>query len=193
MQYDRLTRAAVLAGDEGAWRTWYDQTYDGLYQYVLWRCGGRHDWADEVVQETWMTAVRRIRRFDPARASFAAWLRGIATNVLRNHVRRHMTRKRHIQPLDGSPVVDGSNGRPIEQEERSRRIMRTLATLPDQYEAVLRAKYVDRQTTAQIAEVGGETIKAVESRLGRARAAFRKTYEKFESNGKPTELNNGPS
>ena len=40
--------------------------------------------ADDVVQETWLTAVRRIRAFDPERGPFAAWLRGIAANVLRN-------------------------------------------------------------------------------------------------------------
>ena len=37
--------------------------------------------ADEVVQETWLVAVRRVRSFDPGQASFLAWLRGIAANV----------------------------------------------------------------------------------------------------------------
>lgn len=193
VQYDRAVRAAVLAGDEAAWRAWYDETFDALYGYVRWRCGGRCDWTDEIVQETWMTAVRRIRRFDPARASFAAWLRGIAANVLRNHVRRQRSRQRRVQPLDGSPVVEGNNGRPANHDEQSRRIMRTLDTLPEAYEAVLRAKYVDRLTVAQIATAGDETAKAVESRLARARAAFREMYEKFERNGQATEVDNGCS
>ncbi len=88
VQREELLRGAVLAGNENAWRTWYDETFDELYRYVRWRCGGRRDWADEIVQETWLTAVRRMRRFDPRKGSFLAWLRGIAANLLRNELRR---------------------------------------------------------------------------------------------------------
>ena len=45
------------------------------------------------------------------------------------------------------------------------------------YEAVLRAKYLDRQTVEEIAAARGETMKAVESLLSRARQAFREAYE----------------
>ena len=52
-----------------------------------------------------------------------------------------------------------------------------LAALPDHYEAVLRAKYLDRQTVDEIAAGRGESAKAVESLLGRARQAFREAYD----------------
>ncbi|HJT76533.1 MAG TPA: sigma factor, partial [Gemmataceae bacterium] len=78
---ERILRRAVLAGDERAWQTWYDECFDGLYAYVAWRCAGLRDLADEVVQETWLTAVRRVRAFDPDRGPFAGWLCGIAANV----------------------------------------------------------------------------------------------------------------
>src|SRR5260370_15427773 len=84
---ERGLHAAVLAGDERAWSTFYADSFDGLYAYVRWRCAGLHDLADEVVQETWLVAVRRIRSFVPENGSFAGWLRGIATNVIRNHLR----------------------------------------------------------------------------------------------------------
>ena len=90
----RGLRDAVRAGDETAWRTLYQESFAGLYAYVLWRCGGLRDAADEVVQETWLTAVRRVGRFDPARGDFASWLRGIAANLLRNHFRRTSRRER---------------------------------------------------------------------------------------------------
>src|SRR5207248_2333840 len=44
---ERSLREAVLAGDEQAWRQWYDECCDGLYAYLLWRCGGLRDHADE--------------------------------------------------------------------------------------------------------------------------------------------------
>ena len=37
---ERGLRDAVLAGDERAWRSWYDEAYAGLFAYVHWRCGG---------------------------------------------------------------------------------------------------------------------------------------------------------
>jgi hypothetical protein len=37
---ERGLKEAVLAGDERAWRTLYDEAYAGLYAYVHWRCGG---------------------------------------------------------------------------------------------------------------------------------------------------------
>src|SRR5215475_2988186 len=97
---ERALRRAVLAGDESAWRAWYDECFDALLGYVLWRCGGLRDAAEEVVQETWLTAVRRVRHFDPDAGTFAGWLRGIAANLLRNHFRR-VRRPDVLAPLNG--------------------------------------------------------------------------------------------
>jgi RNA polymerase sigma-70 factor (ECF subfamily) len=56
------------------------------------------------------------------------------------------------------------------------RVAEALAGLPDRYEQVLRAKYLDRLTVDQIAAGWGETPKAIESLLTRARQAFREAY-----------------
>src|SRR5262245_520545 len=77
-------RAAVLAGDERAWREWYDATYDDLRSYAHWRCAGLDQLADEVVQETWLTAVLRTRDFDPYKGSFRSSPSGIAPHSVRN-------------------------------------------------------------------------------------------------------------
>src|SRR5690348_7540797 len=98
VERERELRRAVLAGEEFAWRTLYDAAFAELYAYVLWRSGGLRERADEVTQETWLIAVRRLRSFDPSAGSFAAWLRGIAVNVLRNHFRRETHCARRTQP-----------------------------------------------------------------------------------------------
>jgi RNA polymerase sigma-70 factor (ECF subfamily) len=165
---------AVLAGDERAWEVLYTEAFDGLHAYVGWRCAGLRDLAEEVVQETWLTAVRRIRSFEPARGSFAGWLRGIAANVLRNHLRRQDRRNGRSLPQSLS-TADA-----LEQREQAERIARALAELPEHYEAVLRAKYLDDQSVADIAAARGETPKAVESLLTRARQAFREAYLNLE-------------
>ncbi len=174
-------RSAVLAGDETAWQTWYDETFPGLYAFVRWRCAGLNDWADDVVQETWLTAIRRIRAFDPDQASFADWLRGIAANLLRNRLRK----RRSAPSLNGQPAAlaraqsSGSDDR--RERDRAEQIAHALSRLPERYEAALRAKYLDQQSVAQMAEAWNETPKAVESLLTRAREAFRQEYQRLES------------
>lgn len=177
---ERALRSAVLAGDERAWQEWYHESFQGLYAYVAWRCAGLRDLTDEVVQDTWLVAVRRIRRFDPEAGSFKAWLRGIAANVLRNHLRRRRRAANHTLPLSGPYPAPDSAAQAIAERERAERIARALAGLPERYETVLRAKYLDQQTVAQIAAAQGETPKTIESLLTRARQAFREVYQQLE-------------
>ena len=172
---ERAIRDAVLAGDAGAWRRWYDAHFDRLAAYARWRCGGLRDLADDVLQETWLVAVRRLGRFDPAKGTFFDWLCGIASNAARNAVRarcRQKARTRPLAPGDDRPTPDTS-----EATDKAERVAAALAALPDHYEAVLRAKYLDRQTVDEIAAGRGESAKAVESLLGRARQAFREAYD----------------
>jgi RNA polymerase sigma-70 factor, ECF subfamily len=167
---ERTLHRAVLAGDPQAWQTWYDATFAPLDAYFVWRCAGLRDLADDVAQQTWLTAVRRIRDFDPSKGTFLSWLRGIAANVVRGQLRRRMPQ----------PLVDEDYPTPAdcgtERREQSEQIARALAGLPDRYEAVLRAKYLDQLAVAATAMQWHETPKAVESLLVRARQAFRAAY-----------------
>src|SRR5262249_7658 len=107
---EQRRRAAVLAGDEHACPEWYDTTSDHVRAYAHWACAGLHPLADEVGQETWLTAVRRVRAFDPARASFRSWIFGIAANVVRDHLRSADAERRRAVALAGAePVAPGSS------------------------------------------------------------------------------------
>jgi RNA polymerase sigma-70 factor (ECF subfamily) len=176
---DRAVRDAVLAGDVAAWRAWYAAHFDRLAAYARWRCGGLADLADDVIQEAWLTAVRRLRSFDPEKAPFFAWLCGIAANAARNAIRsrrRHRDRTRPLQPDDDAPAEPARD--PLVEREKAERVAAALAELPEHYEAVLRAKYLDQLTVDDIAARRGDSPKAVESLLSRARQAFREAFEK---------------
>lgn len=164
---ERLLWTAVLAGDDRAWRALYDASFDGLYAYALWRCAGLRDVADDIAQETWLIAVRRLVKFDPGRASFLTWLRGIAGNLARNHFRKE--KRRPVQPL-GDIDVPSAGG---ECRDEAESIAGALSGLPEHYELVLRSKYLDQNSVAAIAAERGESVKAVESLLTRARQALR--------------------
>ncbi len=139
----------------------------------LWRCGGWRELADEVLQDTWLTAIRRIRSFKPEAGSFRGWLCGIAVNVLRNQLRSQRRRAARQESLNGEVGHDDLAAGKREQAER---VARALAGLSERHELVLRLKYFEQKSVAAIAAEWRETEKAVESLLTRARAAFREAY-----------------
>jgi RNA polymerase sigma-70 factor (ECF subfamily) len=170
---ERGLRDAVSAGDERAWRTWFESEYAPLEAYVQWRCGSLRELIDDVLQETWLTAVRRIRAFNPEAGPFHNWLCGIAANVLRNHLRCRRRRTARLEPLNGEV---GHDDPAIVERERAERIAIALAGLSERHELALRLKYLEQKSVAEIAASWGETEKAVESLLTRARTAFREAY-----------------
>lgn len=171
---EQVIRAAVRAGDPAAWRVWFDAHYERLAGYVRWRCAGLTDLADDVLQEAWLVAVRRVNTFDPAKGAVFDWLCGIASNAARNAIRARLRRKARSRPLlDG----DDRAAAVADATEKAERVAAALAALPDHYEAVLRAKYLDGRTVDGIAAERGDSPKAVESLLTRAREAFRAAYE----------------
>jgi RNA polymerase sigma-70 factor (ECF subfamily) len=174
---ERAIRDAVLADDASAWRAWFGEHFERLAAYVRWRCCGLCDLADDAIQVTWLTAVRRLRSFDPDRGPFFGWLQGIAANSIRNALRARRRHDRRIRPL-GPPDDLAAAGPDHAAIDKAERVAAALAELPEHYEAVLRAKYLERQSVEEIATARGDSLKAVESLLARARQAFREAFER---------------
>ena len=169
---ERGLRDAVLAGDASAWEHLLTETFPTVIAYVRWRCGGLADLADDVSQETWLTAARRLSAFDPAKGSFTAWVCGIAANVIRNQLRTRLRQRTRPLAHAPEPVAPRDDG-------RSACVAGALAQLPERYERVLRAKYLEQRSVAVVAAEWGESEKAIESLLTRARQAFREAFEKL--------------
>jgi RNA polymerase sigma-70 factor, ECF subfamily len=174
---ERILRDAVLRGDEAAWRVLCERYFDAIHAYVRWRGRQPPERTDELVQECWMIAVRRIRSYDPGRSTFGTWLRGIATNVLRNDVR-----KRDREPrVAWDAAAEATPAASLAPSEPAETVATVLRALPADYREVLTAKYCDGLAVAEIAAVSGRTPKAVESLLTRARDAFRREWSKPRS------------
>ena len=60
-----------------------------------------------------------------------------------------------------------------------------MTELPERYQAVLQAKYLDQRPVAEIATAWGQSVKSVESLLSRARAAFREACTRLDAPEKP--------
>ena len=125
---------------------------------------------DDVVQETFLRAYRRIGQLADAR-TFPAWVARIARNEA---ISWHRRRKRRAQvPLESLPIledthVDEEDGDP-ESEEKLRRFNAALAKLRPAYREILALKYESQLSYEQIAETLGTSTANVEKKLYRAR------------------------
>jgi RNA polymerase sigma factor (sigma-70 family) len=64
----------------------------------------------------------------------------------------------------------------LEKEELKKEVKKVLAALAEGYGEILRLKYIEGLSMAQIAAKVKISVKAVESKLSRARGAFRKEW-----------------
>ena len=166
---------AAQNGSERAWERLFERHFDAVYGFCVALEGGRHDSAEEVAQQVFVTAARRIHRFDPGRATFRAWLLGISRN-------RHMAirtseqrRKRHEESSAKA------NPETVTRQEPDLRVHETLARLPWHYRIALEAKYLRGLSMKEIAADNDASIEAIESLLRRARASFSHIYEQMRS------------
>lgn len=176
---------AILGGDLEAAERFVAAHTPGLYRYVHYRLGEDSSSVEDVVQETFLVAIEKLRDFD-GRASFGAWLSGIAQNRIRS--RRKKRRPRPLADVleeseaDIWEVLEQVSSEPLpewalERSETSELVGATLSALPAEYAQALVGKYVDGKSTAELAAAGSKTVKATESILGRARAAFARVFE----------------
>ncbi len=136
--------------------------------------------ADDVVQETFLTAWRRLDEFDRSRP-FIIWLRGIARNKILEHHRSCATRRRyvaHFTPealeriaLEHERLVAGTGDAFIDQV---RPLRECLDTLGHDARSMVDFHYRERQTCRAIGVRLGMGVEAVKKGLQRARAALRR-------------------
>lgn len=161
----RLVDRYLQQRDEDAFRALYEVHAGFLWGFVLRLAGHDEHEAEDVFQETWMTAVRSLSgfRWD---AALRSWLCGIALNVWRGRVRRAW------RETPGS--VEDHPSTPLRDPGAAMDIERAVASLPDGYRSVLLLYGVYGYTHAEIAERLGIAEGTSKSQLARARQALRR-------------------
>lgn len=194
---------AIRGGDEAAFTELVGRYHGGLRRFA--RIFGASDAvAEEVVQETWLTALQGLDSFE-GRSSFKSWLYGIA----RNHARRRTERERRTVPFssltgDGEadePVVDalrfqgrGANWpghwsappRPWEDPERRlaslearEELQRAIAGLPERQRVVVVLRDVEGLDPEQVCELLGVSEGNQRVLLHRGRSGVRAALEGY--------------
>ena len=182
---DLSLRDRILSGDRGAAEVLLAEHLDPLYRFVHFRLGGNEQRVEDLVQDTFLVALERLRGFD-GRSSLHTWLCGIAKNKIRDVRRTRRLRSLEDAIEEADPEIDAILAeisreplpdRVLERAETRELVGATLSSLPPEYAAALVQKYVEGRSVAEIAREHGKGEKAVESVLTRARLAFARVFE----------------
>lgn len=143
--------------------------------------GGRETEAEEIVQETWIRAVRGLPGFE-WRSTLRTWLTGIAVNCLRERLRRQ---RRRPGPSVRDPAEMAQPGAGPTATASAQRIdlERAIAGLPDGYREVLILHDIQGYTHAEIAGLLGIAPGTSKSQLARGRRALRRMLGTADTSG----------
>ncbi len=182
-QVDRALVERMVEGDESAFETFSDDYIPALYRFALYRLSRDRDLAEEIVQTTLVKVMGKLSTFR-GDAALMTWLCACCRMEIAAHFRRNGRRPREVEWSEDDPSEQTTiHGGPPEGPDKSliRRESRELVhaaldMLPPHYGKALEWKYLEDLSVKEIAERLNTTAKAVESRLTRARDAFRDVY-----------------
>jgi RNA polymerase sigma-70 factor (ECF subfamily) len=175
---DLVTR--LQAGDKAACAQCVELHSPGVYRLALRLLSDEAE-AEDVVQETFLSAFRAIDKFE-WRAGLSTWLYRIAYNAAMMHLRRR-------QPLAVSVEMPGEAGedqeprelfdwcclpeQDFETAEARGQLEAAIRALPEKLRAVFVLRELEGLSTEATAETLGLSIENVKTRLHRARLWLR--------------------
>ena len=151
--------------------------FDSLYNYAHWLAQNRVE-AEDLVQETYMKALKGFSSFEPG-TNFRAWMFRILHNTF-------LTSRTGLSLRKTVPLDDGEESPPLAITEETpetillnrlsqESLQAAIEQLPVPYREVILLCDVEELKYQEIAETLSIPIGTVMSRLSRARKAVRET------------------
>lgn len=178
---EALIMSEVARGKVEAFRGLFDLHHRGVMNLAYRFTGNRED-AEEITQNVFIKVFKAAGKYIP-KAKFTTWLYTIARNEC---ISFHRKRSRSTRPLEIS-LDSGEGGRipesvedlpskELQRKQRRAEILQALSSLPPNQKLALELQRFQGLSYAEIADVLGRSISAVESLLFRARKTLMKTF-----------------
>ena len=152
---------------------------------IVYRITGDYDDACEVVQESFLSAYRAIRKFR-GDAKFSTWLTGITVNHAKNRLKQTQSRSYHeVLSLDDPvetesgqitldpPSQEASAIEQLERKEVQEKVQECIGGLDKDQRAVLVLRDIEEFSYDEIGSILKIPDGTVKSRLSRARDALK--------------------
>jgi len=186
---DMLMEAAQLAdvirrarqGEAEAFDELVDAYSARLYGYFYRLTGGHHD-AEDLLQETFVRLVRTIDRYEHD-GRFDAWIFRIATNLVRDRVRRARRAPRPPDrrspgvddaPLEELPDADADEpGDRLHKAEQIDQLQQAIDRLPEAEREVILLRHFSQMSFKEVAGLMGTPLGTALARAHRGLAKLR--------------------
>jgi len=143
-----------------------------LYGLCVTLCADKFD-ADDLYQETWLKAYRKISQYDEKR-SFEGWLTAICVNTYRDYLRK----KRILKLFDCFNSTEEKEeyiqSVPEKVNEDFSQLREAIESLPEKLRLTVVLFYFHDMKISEVAESMGIPEGTVKSRLNLARQKLRK-------------------
>ncbi len=171
------SRLALRArgGDSEAFRRLVEKYQRKVY-WIAYDILLDSDEARDVAQETFIRVHGALGTFDPSR-DFLNWLYRIARNLAIDSFRRRKRRAVPVEDLTALPEA-GEVEAPVLDDALRERVAAVLAELPVEYRLALTLREFHGLSPRDIAAMTDCTYPTARWRLHRARALFRKAWER---------------
>lgn len=186
---DSALLSKAQAGDTVAFEALVEANQERVYGLALRMTRSAAD-AAEITQEVFLSAYQNLKDFR-GDAAFSSWVHRIAANRAIMRIRHNNVVRAVEEPLDGPSftprggladvVADWApTGEDSVLDEELRRAIETATdSLPEDHRRVFILKDIEELSYEDIAEVTGDSVPAIKSRLHRARLALRAAIDHF--------------
>ena len=167
---DRQAILACQRGEREAFDRLVERYQRDVYRLCFRYVNNHHD-ASDMAQEVFLKAYRALAKFR-GDSSFSTWLYRIAVNTCLNFraARKAPAEELSEHVADGRmPVVER-----LERDERSQRVRKAVARLPEKQRATLILKVYQDLTHEEVARILGSSVGTVKANLFHALANLRK-------------------
>jgi RNA polymerase sigma factor (sigma-70 family) len=180
--------AAVRAGDDRAFEELYAQYSERIFAFILSKVHD-HGRAEDIAQEVFMSALRRLRSADQTIA-FKPWLYEIAKNACIDEFRRGRRAREVPLESDGECVVDREKSSvsavptpaaAVESKQRLEDLRGAFGGLSATHHQLLVMREFEGMSYDEIGQRLDMTRQMVESSLFRARRKLNEEYQELAS------------
>ena len=164
-----------LAGEQAAYVALYDQ-YSGVIYRLAYSLLQQQQDAEEVLQDSFEYAFRRLDHFDPRKSAFKTWLYRIAVSRCHNKRRRKWLPSLSLSAFDDREPRDPAAAPPDETaalNEQQRAVWAAVGRLSPKLREVAVLRYYGGLQYGEIGAALDIPAKTAESRMRLAHQALR--------------------
>ena len=176
-EHEATLIARSRAGDPAAFSGLVRRYEDRMYRLVRSVCVSAPAEADDVYQDTFLTAYKKLSSFQ-GRSELGTWLYRVAANLCFMRLRAKKTRA--AAPL-GDAIPDGTPGpeEAVRKKELAEAVTAALAELPPEQRLAVVLRDIEGLSAAETARTLKVSVPAVKSRLHRGRLALKARLARF--------------